>query len=78
MVRLTRDVKVDCRQHVRDYIRGASDRTLSVQHMVRGHWKMQKHGEGGAQRKFIHVEPYWRGPDDAPIALRNHVLTGAP
>ncbi len=78
MVRLTRDVKVDCRQHVRDYIRGASDRTLSVQHMVRGHWKMQKHGERGSERKFIHVEPYWRGPDDAPIALRNHVLTGTP
>lgn len=76
MVRLTRDVKVDCRQHVRDYIRGVSDRALSVQHMVRGHWKMQTHGEGGRERKFIHVEPYWRGPDDAPIALKNHVLTG--
>lgn len=76
MVRLTRDVKVDCRQHVRDYIAGASGKTLSVQHMVRGHWKMQTHGEKGSQRKFIHVEPYWRGPDDAPIALKNHVLTG--
>lgn len=76
IVRLTRDVKVDCRQHVRDYIAGASGKTLSVQHMVRGHWKMQTHGEKSSQRKFIHVEPYWRGPDDAPIALRNHVLTG--
>lgn len=76
IVQLTRDVKVDCRQHVRDYIAGASGKTLSVQHMVRGHWKMQTHGEKGSQRKFIHVEPYWRGPDDAPIALRNHVLTG--
>lgn len=74
MVRLTRDVKVDCRQAVRDYIRGASDRKLSVQTLVRGHWKMQPHGPNAGERKFIHVEPYWRGPEDAPIALKNHVL----
>ena len=28
-----------------------------------------------ADRRWIHVEPYWRGPEDAPIALRSHKLT---
>jgi hypothetical protein len=36
---------------------------LRVQHVVRGHFKFQPHGEGRTQRKRIWVEPYWRGPE---------------
>lgn len=57
-----------------DYVAGRRGGKLSTQHMVRGHYKMQRHGEGGAQRKWIHVEPYWRGDENAPIAVRSHVL----
>jgi len=46
----------------------------TVQTLVRGHWKQQPHGVGRLERKFIHIEPHWRGPEDAPIAVRPHVL----
>jgi hypothetical protein len=70
---LRRDVTIDCRDAVRDYCRGTGTK-LAMRSVVRGHWKYQPHGAGRADRKFIHIEPYWRGPDDAPIALRSHVL----
>lgn len=38
---------------------------VRVKHVVRGHWKMQTHGPGGAERKRLWVMPYWRGPDEA-------------
>lgn len=74
---LTRDVRIDARRVVREYCAGATRTAPSVQSCVGGHWKMQPCGPRGAERKFIHVEPYWRGPADAPIALRSHVLGGA-
>lgn len=74
---LTRDVKVDVRQAVRDYLSGTGS-SLTLQHLVRGHYKRQAHGKDLQERKWIHVEPYWRGPEDAPIALRSHVIGGKP
>jgi hypothetical protein len=71
---LTRDVKVDCRQAVRDYVAGTRSTAPTVQCLVRGHWKRQACGPKLTERKFIFVEPYWRGPEDAPIASRAHVL----
>lgn len=75
--KLTRDVNVDVRRAVRDYVEGRSTRQPSVQILVRGHWKMQVYGLGKADRKLIHVEPYWRGPEDGPVAVRAHKI-GAP
>ncbi len=73
---LRRDVRVDVRQYVRDYLAGTgSGHAPSVQVLVRGHRKRQVCGKGRADRRWIHVEPYWRGPEDAPIALRSHRLT---
>lgn len=72
---ITRPVvlKSDMREAVREYIsNGGKSPTVRVP--VRGHWKMQPCGPGGAERKFIHIEPYWRGPEDAPIAVRPHIL----
>ncbi len=71
--RLIGDVKVDVRKAVTEYVRHGG-KSPTVQSMVRGHWKHQTHGPGGTQRKLIHVEPYWRGPEDAPIAIRSHVV----
>lgn len=68
---LKRDVRVDARGAVRDYVAG-SGTAPSVQVLVRGHWKRQRHGERHSLTKWIHVEPYWRGPEDAPIAVRAH------
>lgn len=71
---LTRDVKVDMREAVRDYIFGRRGSCPIVQSFVRGHHKHQPCGPGGTLRKWIHIEPYWRGPEDAPIAVRAHNL----
>jgi hypothetical protein len=68
---LGNDVKVDFSRAIRDYIcRGG--RAVTVQSMVRGHWKRQAHGPGHSLRKLIHIEPYWRGPEGAPVLVRAH------
>lgn len=70
-----RPVSVDARRYVREYIASGGKRgPRTTQSLVRGHWKHQPHGIGRSERKFIHIEPYWRGPEDAPIAVRPHVL----
>ncbi len=71
---LTRDVRVDCREWVTSYLSGKEGKSASIQSLVRGHHKRQPCGPEGKDRKWIHVEPYWRGPEDAPIAVRSHVL----
>lgn len=74
---IRRPVILDVRSEVREWFVNGSARKqgpLSIQTLVRGHYKMQPHGEGRAQRKYIHVEPYWRGPEDAPIVVRPHRL----
>lgn len=71
---LGRPVKVDCREWVRQSSRCGEHKAMSKQGIVRGHWKNQPHGIGRNERKFIHIEPYWRGPEDAPIVVRPHIL----
>jgi hypothetical protein len=72
---LTRPVDLDLREQVRDWALGpnAGDlRALSLQSLVRGHYKTQPHGPRNSLRKWIYREPFWRGPRDAPIADRPH------
>ena len=67
--RYTRPIAIDLRNACRE----AMDKChspLSIQTLVCGHWKMQAYGPGREKRKHIHIEPYWRGPEDAPVALR--------
>ena len=68
------NVNLDCRQDVRDYLAGRARRLMTVQSLTRGHYKWQPYGPQNSLRKWIHVEPYWRGPEDAPIVQREHVL----
>lgn len=68
---LGRPIRIDVREAVRDYLTGVR-KSLSVQSFVTGHHKWQPHGPGGVARKWIYVEPYWRGPEDAPIVVRPH------
>ena len=70
--------KDDVRCGLTRYLEGKRRSSPSTQTLVRGHWKNQPCGPGGKGRKFIHIEPYWRGPEDAPIAVRPHVLKRAP
>lgn len=61
-------VSFDARPALRTYLREGKSPT--VQGIVRGHWKRQPCGSNRSGRKMIHVEPYWRGPEDAPIVVR--------
>jgi len=74
---LRRDVKVDARAWVREYV-AKGGKSPSVQVLVRGHHKRQPWGKGRTMRKWIHVEPYWRGDEDAPIAVRAHRMGPRP
>lgn len=74
---LGRDVKVDCRPALKDYLDGRKRSLMTVQFLVRGHWRNQAFGEGLQQRKSIWIEPHWKGPEDALILSRGHQLEGA-
>jgi hypothetical protein len=71
---LTRGVVVDCRDEVVSHLRGERRTAPKVQVLVRGHWRYQAHGPAHSQRKWLQIEPHWRGPEDAPIAVRKHAI----
>lgn len=53
---------------------GGSTGPLAVRTLVAGHWKRQPYGEGRALRKWIHIAPFWRGPEGAPESNPRRVL----
>ena len=66
-------------RHVReDGAEDTSPRSVEWTHrwVVSGHWKMQAYGKGRLERKRIWVMPFVKGPDDAPLVLKEkvHVL----
>lgn len=75
---LSRPVKIDCCKAVEEELeavrQGHARGPLRVRTLVRGHWKRQVCGPKRADRKVIHVEPFWRGCKDAPIPIRPHVM----
>jgi hypothetical protein len=77
---LGRTVSVDVREAIHSYIaHGSKGRgPLTVQFLVRGHWRNQAHGPHMSERKIVWIEPHWKGPEDGPINLRPHVLKGEP
>lgn len=71
-------VSVDCRPAIAAFIGGKRKSAPSFQTMVRGHHKRQVVGIGRTGRRIIWIEPYWRGPEDAPILARPHMVGGKP
>lgn len=67
-----RPIAVNLSQEVRALSRGESRQSCPAmfQSLVRGHYKRQFFGEARAHRKVIWVEPYWRGPEGAPLLAR--------
>lgn len=70
-----RPLQVDARPALASYL-GAKHRHAppSMQTLVRGHHKRQVIGVARSGRKVIWIEPYWRGPEDAPILARPYVV----
>jgi len=62
-------VKVDVREAVRGYIQHGG-RSPKVRTLVRGHWRNQVCGKGRLDRKWIQIEPHWRGPEDGALSAR--------
>jgi hypothetical protein len=74
-----RPIKVDARPAVWKFLKPTSGKRkapASVQTLVRGHYKRQVIGISKTGRKVIWIEPYWRGPEDAPILSRPFKLGG--
>lgn len=46
---------------------------IDYQQLVRGHLKSQPYGPKHSLRKIIWIEPYWKGPEEAPIRVQQHV-----
>ncbi len=64
-------IATDCRPSLERYITGTSKKHTppSMQSLVRGHYKRQVVGMDRRGRKVLWIEPYWRGPEDAPILI---------
>lgn len=67
-------MSLDCRPAVQHYMSGDGHAPPAVQGIVRGHYKRQVMGVARSGRKVIWVEPYWRGPEDAPILVRPYAV----
>jgi hypothetical protein len=65
-----RPLSIDVTEAVRTDARSGDRSAPSVQTLVRGHIKRQVVGIGRAGRKVVWIEPYWRGPEGAPILAR--------
>jgi hypothetical protein len=65
-----REIKLspDLRQMASEVVLGESKKDkvagwkVRVRYIVRGHWRMQAHGVGRAERKRMFISPFWRGP----------------
>lgn len=63
-------IKINLHHAMRDFVHHGGS-SPSVQTLVAGHWKRQAYGPAFSKRQLIHVEPYWRGPLDAPVSDRS-------
>lgn len=72
---ITEPVTIDLTEHVRQYQVGhRKGKKLELQFVVKGHRKLQHFGPGNLQTKMIWIEPYKRGPEYAPMAVREHEI----
>lgn len=75
---LSAPVKIDLREHLAAVLSGRKGTSPTVQFLVRGHWKHQAHGPRHSLRKTIWIEPFWKGPEESRILLRQHRVEGEP
>jgi hypothetical protein len=66
-------IKVD-RTEERTNLKGDGIRKVTVRSLISGHWRDQACGKDRMDRKRIWIEPFWRGPEGAPITQKRHHL----
>lgn len=70
---LSAPVQIDCREHLTEYLRGTKKgASPKVQFLVRGHWANQPYGPKSSLRKRIWRQPFWKGPEESRVLLRQH------
>lgn len=69
---LSAPVKVDLREHLTGVLSGRKGASPTVQFLVRGHWRNQSHGPRHSLRRVQWIEPFWKGPEEARVLLRQH------
>lgn len=69
---LSAPVKVDLREHVRAALSDQAHASPTVQFLVRGHWRNQSYGPKHSLRRVQWIEPFWKGPEESRILLRQH------
>ena len=52
----------------------AAGRVYTRRWIVRGHWTHQAYGPGRAERRLQYIEPYIKGPKDAPLVATEKVM----
>lgn len=62
-------IRINLHQAMRDFV-AQGGKAPTVQTLVAGHWKRQAHGPAHSLRRLQHIQPYWRGDKDAPVAER--------
>lgn len=67
---LSSPVKIDLREHLGAVLSGRKGSSPTVQFLVRGHWTNQAHGPRMSLRKKLWINPFWKGPEDTRILLR--------
>jgi hypothetical protein len=72
--RLGGKIVVDRTMSVEALLQSNDGKALNVRVLVAGHHKWQACGKNWKERKRILIEPYWRGPDDAPLSESRHRL----
>ena len=77
VILMGRPMSLDVRKAVSDSIVAKTHGAPTVQTLVRGHLKRQVVGPGRGGRRVIWIEPYWRGPEEAPILSRPYSLSRA-
>jgi hypothetical protein len=75
--RLVREVRVDCREAIRDYIAGTRRNAPKVSWLTKGHYRWVAHGPRWSRTRWQHIEPFWNNRD-APVVMRPHRLPEEP
>lgn len=67
-------IELDVRPALYDYLNGIRRTSPTVQFLVRGHWRNQACGPQHSMHRVKWIEPYWKGPEEAVITVRPHVV----